>query len=262
MALGTLVEVALPAVHATNGCFEATFAVVEHVHRRMSPRDPASDLVRIAALAHLHAVEVDPDTHAVLELAIEIAHASGGAFDPSAGPRMRGLGALALEAGNRVRASRPVSLDLGGIAKGYAVDRAIEELQARGVDRAIVNAGGDLRVLGSAAWHRVRVRDPARSSHAWPLVELRDFALATSSDYFGSTFVDPRTGRSTRVPQSISVAAPRCAVADAMTKVVAFAPDRAPAILERFGAEAFVLQGNGGAFRAGAPSVDRLRLAA
>lgn len=262
MALGTLVEVALPAAHAANDCFEAAFAVVEHVHRRMSPQDPASDLVQIAGRAHRGAVEVDPDTFEVLALAIEIAQASDGAFDPSAGRRMRALAALALEAGNRVRASRPVSLDLGGIAKGYAVDRAVEALQARGVDRAIVNAGGDLRVLGSGTWHLVRVRDPARSSHAWPLLELRDFALATSSDYFGSTFVDPRTGRSTRVRQSISVAAPRCAVADAMTKVVAFAPDRAPTILERFGAQAFVLQGNGGAYRAGAPSVDRLRLAA
>ncbi len=80
IALGTLVEIALPATCATEERFGAAFAAIEHVHRRMSPRDPASDLARIAGGAHRGGVTVDRETHAVLALAFEMHAFSRGAF--------------------------------------------------------------------------------------------------------------------------------------------------------------------------------------
>ncbi|MFO1304117.1 MAG: FAD:protein FMN transferase [Burkholderiales bacterium] len=258
IALGTLVEIALPQSSATEARFEAAFAAIGHVHRCMSPREPESDLARIARDAHRGGVRVDRDTHAVLALALEVWSVSGGAFDPTLGPRGGGLRALSFEPGVRVRASRAVSLDLGGIAKGHAVDRAIEALAATGATWAVVNAGGDLRVLGDTRWHRVRVRHPIATSRLIPLCDLRDGALATSGAGFGSTLVHPRTRRACRVRDSISVAAASCAVADALTKVVALAPRLAPRVLEHFGAQAFVIDASGRAMRAGARPAGKL----
>ncbi|MFO1312340.1 MAG: FAD:protein FMN transferase [Burkholderiales bacterium] len=259
IALGTLVEVALPEGSATEARFDAAFAAIGHVHRCMSPRDPGSDLARIARDAHRRAVRVDCETYAVLALALEVACISRGAFDPAVGPRGGGLGALALESGFRVRTTRAVSLDLGGIAKGHAVDRAIETLAADGVTWAVVNAGGDLRVLGDSRWHRIRVRDPRAPSRSIPLCDLRDGALATSGAQLDPAFVHPRTRRACRVEESISVAAARCSVADALTKVVAFAPHLAPRVLGHFDAQAFVIGADGRAMQAGAGRAGSLR---
>lgn len=262
VALGTLVEIALPAASATDDRFDAAFSVIEHVHRCMSPREPASDLSRIARYAHRGGVTVDPATFAVLGIALEMSAISRGAFDPTVGRQGGGLQALSLGPGYRVRASRPVSLDLGGIAKGHAVDLASDALAASGVEWALVNAGGDLRVLGDARWQRIRVRHPGDPARLIDLCDLRDAALATSGAHFDATFVESRSRRALRVRESISVAASRCAVADALTKVVALAPDDASRALERYGAAAFVIGRDLDAFRAGAACEAHLRLVA
>ncbi len=236
----------------------------------MSAHDPASDLARIARQAHLRAVTVDPDTHAVLELALRLARESSGLFDISVAPvfARRGLlpahaagdgagcrrtQALRLETGCRVRAAVPVALDLGGIAKGYAVDRAVAALRAAGAGAGLVNAGGDLRVFGCDAWMPMRVRHPANPALAVSLLEGRDIAVATSADYFRGAvggLVDPRSRRLRGFGGSVTVAAPTCAIADALTKVVALDRARAAAILARHGAHAFDLDVRDGGLRA------------
>jgi thiamine biosynthesis lipoprotein len=262
IALGTLVEVALPRDEATEARFRAAFSVVSHVHRRMSPQAEDSDVSRIGREAHLRALRVDAHTYAVLERALSICADSGGVFDATT-TRSRGrMQAIELLPRLRVRALEPVSIDLGGIAKGYAVDCAIAALREAGASAGVVNAGGDLRVFGDAHWHGVRVRHPARPADAVPLCELRDHALATSAAYFAGSIVDPRTRRSLRLRQSVTVVAPSCAVADALTKVVALAPADAPRVLARYGAQAIVLEASGAAASAGEVAVDRMRLAA
>jgi thiamine biosynthesis lipoprotein len=261
--LGTLVEVALPRATAAPALFDAAFDAIAHVHRCMSAHDAESDLGRIARRAHREAVVVDPDTHAVLQLALAIGAASGGAFDITVAPALvrarrlpshaRGgaaaaaaMDAIVLEPDCRVRATRPVALDLGGIAKGHALDRAIDVLRARGVASAVVNAGGDLRVFGDARWHPVHLRHPDRPSIALPLCELRDHAIATTAGYFGDGVIAPQTQRLLRMRDSVSVIAPRCAVADALTKAVAIDPHGAPALLARYDAQAFVIANDRG----------------
>jgi thiamine biosynthesis lipoprotein len=282
--LGTLVEIALPDGDATEARFAAAFAAIARVHAAMSAHDPASDLARIAREAHSRPITVDARTYAVLELALALAHETRGAFDPTvAAASARGDGARAsspdcrseggfaasvvLEHGNRVRTTVPVALDLGGIAKGYAVDQAIAALIESGASGGIVNAGGDLRAFGTAGWVPVRVRHPADVALAAHLFDVRDAAVATSADYFrpGGALLDPSTRGLRRFGASITVVATSCALADALTKVVALDPARAPEALGRRGAHAFWLEGRAGVVHAAttcAAATQQLRLAA
>jgi len=266
--LGTLVEVALPATDASESRFAAAFAAVTHVHRVMSAHDEESDLARIARDAHRRTVTVDVETHAVLELALALFRESGGAFDVTIAPlparhgllpasaagrgaRCARMDALHLTPGLGVRASTPVALDLGGIAKGHAVDRAVDALRAAGARSGLVNAGGDLRVFGAADWMPVRVRHPAVPAQFLQLFDVRDAAVATSADYFREArrgLVDPRTQSLRPFPGSLSVIAPTCALADALTKIVALRPADCAAMLARHGAHAFVLDMQGPRF--------------
>lgn len=247
--LGTLVEVALPPDDAADAHFAAAFAAIAHVHRHMNAHDPASDLGRIARAAHRRAVVVDRQTAAVLRLAQRLARATRGRFDVTTPARRAGGGmnALHLGPGRRVRTDHALSIDLSGIAKGHAVDLAVAALQAGGATAGLVNAGGDLRVFGRATWLPVRVRLPDDPARALPLFEACEAAVATSADYFrdrrtGALF-DPRRRRLRRYAGSVTVVAPTCALADALTKAVALAPARAAALLSRYGAHAFTLGG-------------------
>ena len=249
IALGTFVEIALPASEATESRFAAGFDAIARIHAKMSKHDPDSDLARIARHAHRHAVDVDPETFAVLELALALWRQSGGVFDVTVarGAARGQLNALRLHRDFRVRAKVPISLDLGGIAKGHAVDKAVAALRAAGATAGHVNAGGDLRVFGASRWAPVHVRDPAAPRHAVPLFDVRDFSVATSGDYFESapTLNEPRSRRARRFGGSVTVAAPTCAIADALTKIVALDPAQAPSILARHAAHAFRI-GDGG----------------
>jgi thiamine biosynthesis lipoprotein len=267
--LGTLVEVALPATDASDSCFTAAFAQIAHAHRTMSAHDASSDLARIARDAHHATVPVDAGTYAVLRLAQQLFRESGGTFDvaipplPSpdeplpasaagcmhdSGAPCGGMDALHLEPGLGVRATAPLALDLGGIAKGYAVDRAVDAMRATGARAGLVNAGGDLRVFGTDNWMAVRVRHPEAPAHALQLFEVRNAAVATSADYFRDDargLVDPRTRSLRPFSGSVTVVAPTCALADALTKIVALQPAESAALLARHGAHAFTIGGEG-----------------
>jgi FAD:protein FMN transferase len=268
--LGTLVEIALPSEEATDARFVAGFAAIAHVHRRMSAHDPASDLGRIARGAHRRAIVVDRETYAVLELALELWRSTQGLFDVTVAPclaeegllpahaagmgaRCARMSALRLESGFRVRAECPIAVDLGGIAKGHAVDCAVAALREAGARAGVVNAGGDLRAFGAGDWTPVRVRHPARPAVAIPLLDLREAAVATSGDYFrggAMALVDPRTRALRPYGTGVTVVAPTCVLADALTKIVALDAARAPSILRRFGAEAFRLDADAGQLHA------------
>ncbi len=135
---------------------------------------------------------------------------------------------------DRVRCARPLRLDLGGIAKGYAVDCAVHALQRTGIEKILVNAGGDLRIAGP--WEqRVRLRHPQAPHLAAGVLTLRDAALATSAAYYSrrllgsgevSALLDPRRALPYLGHHSVSVRAPDCMSADALTKVVLFAPPK------------------------------------
>jgi thiamine biosynthesis lipoprotein len=270
--LGTFVEIGADGGAArADAAIAAAFAAVERVQRLMSFHDDASDVARLNREAAQRAVEVAPWTADVLRAAQHFHAATDGAFDVTIAPRLQRWGylpesdsraaatlatdqsAVELLPGNHVRFRRPVRIDLGGIAKGFAVDRAIDALRAAGVASGVVNAGGDLRVFGPAP-SLIHVRDPREPGRVVPLVAIENAALATSASYFTrrkwrgrwvSPLVDPRRGRSCVRAASVSVRAATCMAADALTKVVAVLGRRSAQILRDQAAIAFLLTPNG-----------------
>lgn len=245
--LGTLVEIrARGAEHeALLRATDSAFRAVSRVQALMSFHHPRSDVSRLNRLAWRRPVRVHPWTYAVLEAAQRVAHASDGLFDVSVArslvahrllPAPRGARVpdqrasyldIRLLPGYRLRFGRPLLLDLGGIAKGFAVDRAVDCLRQAGVQSGVVNAGGDLRCFGPLI-ERIHVRHPDAPSLPVLLAELRDGAIATSAAYFS---LCRRAGRDVSaqihpwrpgfVPaESVSVAAAHCVTADAWTKVL------------------------------------------
>jgi len=155
---------------------------------------------------------------------------------------------------NHVRfAHRGVNIDLGGIAKGFAVDRAIEALRHRGIAEGLVNAGGDLAAFGPRR-HPVDIRDPRHPDRPMCHVVLSNAALASSAGQYdpsrsdrpsSSAIVDPLTGRPSHTIRGATVCAPCCVIADALTKVVVNAGEGAAALLEHYGASALFVSAQG-----------------
>jgi thiamine biosynthesis lipoprotein len=156
--------------------------------------------------------------------------------------------------GGRVRLAHPgVRIDLGGIAKGFAVDRAIDVLRDHGMPSGLVNAGGDLAVFGSRP-ETVHIRDPRDPSRLMLRVELENRALASSGHGFdpfrsaspaGSAVIDPRTGEPAQTIIAATVLAPSCMMADALTKVVMVAGPSAINLLEHCRAGALLVSAAG-----------------
>ncbi|HEX7689059.1 MAG TPA: FAD:protein FMN transferase, partial [Burkholderiaceae bacterium] len=170
-ALGTLVHVALrdDLPHdALLAAVDAAFAAIEAVERAMSFHRPDSDLSRLNAAPAGATLALDPGLVEVLRFSAELHALSDGVFDPGVADRLVAWDVLPRPAAahpplagratsirdieivdaRHVRVLRATCLDLGGVAKGFAVDRTIEALRAHGIAQADVNAGGDLRVLG------------------------------------------------------------------------------------------------------------------
>jgi len=227
--LGTLV-----AIEATAGCESAALTAVElayeamaAVDRLMHPLRAGSDLARINGVRCGEAVRVDRSTWSVLKLAQRVHAASGGTFDPCL-PLLPGrLADLELSDAARetswARAHRPLHLDLGGVAKGYAIDRAIAVLHEAHCVTGLVNAGGDLRVFGARS-------ETMLLRHADGVCELLAFAntaLAVSDREARRRPLEHcgyyrRSGSSGSGPlrRFAAVLAPEAAVADALTKCV------------------------------------------
>jgi thiamine biosynthesis lipoprotein len=239
--LGTLVEMRADGDRARDlqGAIDRAFGAIAAVHRLMSRHDPASDVGRLSLAAPGAVVLVHSWTWRVLRAGLALAHRSNGAFD---------LGAtVALLPDHRVRVERTgTGLDLGGIAKGFAVDRALAVLRAAGATHAVVNAGGDLRVHGQA---RVHVRDPRDGRRLLGGLDLADRAIASSGGVIegkSGTVIDPRTRTPPAGVLGASVCARSCLVADALTKIVMVAgPAAAAPLLARYRASALLVTVDG-----------------
>ncbi len=259
--LGTLVEIVAEGGDAASliAAANRAFARIAAIHAALSFQLAASDLSRVNREAQHGWAALTPDLAAVFAAALDIAHDSGGLFDPSVAgwlvesghlPRHPGTPAharpdwRAIELdGDRVRYARPLLVDLSGIAKGYAVDAALAVLREAGLAAATVNAGGDLARFGEAATP-VHVRSPNHPTHTIRLVELRDGAAATSAGYFQPDALrHPHTGESLCAQASVTILAASCMTADALTKAIAAQMGHAPSILARHGAQAIVLGG-------------------
>jgi thiamine biosynthesis lipoprotein len=251
---------------------EAGFAAIATVHRLMSFHDCLSDVSRMNRDAFPKGVNVHPWTWQVMKASKQFAEESHGTFDITVAPRLtkwrylprRGYQFsptassrdIFLRRNYEVFFRRGLIVDLGGIAKGFAVDRAVDELKKNGVECGIVNAGGDLRTFGLAS-QLIHLRHPTDPTRVAGGVRLRQRAMATSGVYFErrryrgdyvTPLLDGRTGQSGRELISVSVAAAECMAADALTKIVFVLREKAAGLLAQYHADALLLE------RDGAPS--------
>lgn len=208
-------------------------AILEGIDQRMSTYKPSSELSRFNADPGLAPVPLSPMTLAVIDEALAISRASGGAFDVTVRPLVRlwgfGAGAAAEEpspealsgalrlvgpdrverdpVAGTVRKTAPgVELDLSAIAPGWAADRVAEALEAHGWRDYLVDVGGEYRLSGHSpageAW-RIGIEQPdtlARRGYA--VATLSGGALATSGDYRAYREVDGRRVSHTIDPRS------------------------------------------------------------
>ncbi|PLX41582.1 MAG: hypothetical protein C0608_05225 [Deltaproteobacteria bacterium] len=223
---------------------------------------------------------------AVIASAISWAEASGGAFDPTVAPLLdlwrvkdgphpppsgenlsgavekTGYKALVLASDGKSIELNGRMLDLGGVAKGYAIDLAVKALKKAGVENFIVNAGGDLYVSGMKGerpW-RVGIAHPRSPGELFAIVEPSDSAMVTSGDYERyfmweekryHHIIDPKTGYPAGGVSSVTVTARSAMDADALaTAVFILGEERGIAFLEGIdGAEGMVINASGDAMK-------------
>lgn len=248
--LGTFVEIETDGGPAL---LEQAFAAIGRVERLMSFHRPDSDVARINTHGATGPVQVNAGTFEVLKKARLLWERSAGIFDVTREGRFE---AVRLTGAREVHLAAAVTLDLGGIAKGWAVDQAITVLAGSGAGFAVVNAGGDLRVWGDTAIE-VALREPD-SGRPGPAFQLAGAALATTARYQPWSGRRPETGVRSRgrvagrtALRSVSVRAPHCWQADALTKIAWLQGESAASLLREFGAEALWLRADGSTAQTG-----------
>lgn len=258
--LGTVVEISVETTRrrlATQRAIDRAFAHVERVHILMNYHDPGSEISRINREAHDHAVTVSEDTWWVLAAARRMSAFSAGLFDVTIAPLLADAGFVShdgsdtdalrgacwrdieLLSDRRVCLRRPLRIDLSGIAKGYAVDLAVESLERDGIRAGCVNAGGDLRFFGDLP-PAVHIRHPQRPTILIPVLSWHS-AVATSAGYYRHrscagrevcAVAHPRRGTLCDAARSVTVFADDCMTADALTKVLHADPARGRHLLQ------------------------------
>ena len=244
---------------AADAAFNAAFDEIERIEDALSNYRPSSELSRINRLAATAATTTDPEVFNLLQTSFDYSRRSDGAFDITVGPLMQAWGFFRKNGQypNRAELSRArasigwkmveldpqrrtikfntpgMELDMGGIGKGYAVDRVIDILREAGVKSALVDAGSStLYALdappGKEGW-KVVVPRPGDRSHGISEVLLRDNSLSTSGSYEkffrlnGKTYchiMDPRTGEPVQGMLQATVIAPSATATDALSTTI------------------------------------------
>jgi len=234
---------------------DAVLEEMERVNRLMSPYIEDSQLSKINQFAHEGPVEVDADLFALLEKSLQVSQLTNGAFDityASVGslynyrkklkPTEQDLSAarsfidyknvlLNKEQLSVSYVKQGVKIDLGGIAKGFAVDQAIMHLEKLGIEHALVSAGGDTRIIGDRLGRPwlVGIRDPQNTDEVIAMLPLQNEALSTSGDYERFFIEDevkyhhiihPTTGKSATEVRSASIVTVDSTTADALSTSV------------------------------------------
>lgn len=277
IVMGTFVEVISPDGYASG----IAFAEMIRIEGLLSKYKEDSEVSRLNKAGEL---SVSPETRYIIEKAKEFWLTSGGAFDISVGPLLdlwgftsknyhmpekEGLEKILSKVGsdkivfqdanNVVKFKIPgMKIDLGAIAKGYAVDCAVRKLKERGINSCLINAGGDIYCLGgrfNKPWN-IAIQNPRRDGIVG-YFQLKDAAVATSGDYeqyfinkqnrYGHIF-DPKTGYPSKSGViSVTVVAPDCLTADALaTAVFVLGKEKGEELARKFsGTEVRVIEESG-----------------
>ncbi|MCI0499567.1 MAG: FAD:protein FMN transferase [Planctomycetales bacterium] len=267
ITMGTFARIVVVAAdpQQARDAMEAALEKIYDIERRMSDYDPNSLLSQVNRRAFEAPVAVDEELFEVLAASVEYSRLSGGAFDVTIGPVVQlwrkakitgiaptpeqlqrakesvGYQNLILDTENHtVKFSKEgMFVDLGGIAKGYAVDKGIEILQKAGVKGGMVDIGGNLRCFGTPAnniphWF-IGLQDPASEENILAKLKLDDRAVATSGDYRRfvviagqkhSHIINPATAESAQTLSSVTIIAPTAIATDALSTAVTVMGDK------------------------------------
>jgi len=231
------------------------FAIMSAIHQKLDKFSSESDIYTINLNAGDQPVPVADPTYEILEQSLKIAEMTGGAFDPTIGPLVKlwGFGEgspqsipsvaeinaarqlvdykkviLDREKKTVYLAEKGMSLDLGAIAKGYAVAKSVEILKSHHISSALVAAGGNIYALGKkkdkSSW-QIGIRDPLKKGEIIGYVGLENQVIDTSGDYerffladgkkYGH-IIDPRTGYPAQAISGCTVIMDNPAQADAL----------------------------------------------
>ena len=238
--MGTLVAIEAEAAAPQDALtgIETAFTVIAQVETLMHPTRPGSDLLAIRQGTLGLPIAIHAWTWEVLALSHRLNQLSNGAFDPCLPSAVGRLGDLEFILPSSVIPHRPLHIDLGGIAKGYAVDRSLMALRAAGCHGGLVNAGGDLAVFGDRS-HCVVIKGPRNGDRR---VNLENAALASSDVCAAAKPAEHRGyyhGADRRYIRSgsVTVSAASAAIADALTKCwLAGHGESSETLFETFGA--------------------------
>lgn len=269
--MGTNIDLEIWHEDAARGeaALDAVIAEMHRIDRLMSHYKPESQLSRINARAAQEPVVVDPELFNLIRESLRFSQITEGAFDityasvgylydyrnhvkpddaqiEAALPAVNWRNLILDEKQHSVRFERPgMRIDLGGIAKGYAVDRGIEILQSMGVEHAVVTAGGDTRIIGDRfgrPWI-VGIRHPDDENRIVTRIPLVDTAMSTSGDYeryFDENGVryhhilNPKTGRPASLVRSATIFGPTAMQTDGLSKTAfVLGPEKALEIINR-----------------------------
>jgi FAD:protein FMN transferase len=258
---------------AAVAAFDRVFLEFDRLDALMSVWKEGSDILRINAVAGKSAVAVSPEVREVLHASQELSELTGGKFDVTFGalsglwkfdqdidgrvpdrsqiaPRLPLINYRALQiddrAGTALLARAGMQVNLGGIGKGYAIDRAVTILRGGGLTDFMIQAGGDLFVAGRRGdrpW-RVGLQDPRGKPNAlFAAIELTDAAFSTSGDYErffmrdGRRYhhiLDPDTGEPAQRCRSVTIMARTSTVADGLaTGVFILGGEQGMALIEK-----------------------------
>ena len=287
IVMDTIVTVSAVAADEKNAdtAIGAAFAEIEKLDRLLNFFSDKSELSAINRNAGISAVRVSPETLEVIEKAIYASEHTAGAFDATIGPEISQWDfvkkkrpddasikkRLPLVNYRMIKINRKESsvylekkgmlLDLGAIAKGFAADKAVDELKKNGIRAGLVAVAGDIRAFGlkpdGKGWI-IGIQNPRATNSADEIIatiELKDKAISTSGDYQrffiinGKRYhhlLDPKTGCPARGCESVSVIADDGVSTDSFsTGVFILGPEKGMAVLKKMGFEGLIISGNG-----------------
>lgn len=264
---------------------DAVLAEYRRIDELMSTYKPASEISQVNAYASMRPVRVSEELYSLVARSIDLSKRSTGAFDisyesvgylydfrehrhPSEEQITERIEAIDYRSislspsESTIAFARPgMRINLGGIAKGYAVERAAAMLRAAGVESALLNAGGDTRVVGDRRGQPwiVGIRHPRAATDIVTRLPIVDEAISTSGDYErffeegGRRYhhiINPSTGRPTEELMSVTVIGPDAVMTDGLsTTLFVLGMDRGLALIEMLDGYEAILVARDGALR-------------
>ena len=286
MHMGTLVSITAVASDNEGGhkAIQAGFEEIKRLEQLLSTWIPASELSRVNAEAGRQPVAVSRETFDLVARSLDLARLTGGGFNIAVGPvvelwsvterqhipsdaELQQLRALVdwtsiqldWEARTIFLPYEGMKIDVGGIGKGYAADRAVEAMKGAGAGGGVVALSGDIKTFGAlpdAAGFAVGIKHPRQEGALIAVIDLKDEAISTAGDYErfferdGVRYhhiLDPQTLRPARSCQSVTVIGKEGALVDGLdTGIFVLGPERGMALVEQLAdVEAIIVDDQG-----------------